>query len=102
MAAAGFGLLGAAMRCAESIAGDGEREGRRVDPGTVSFFGGLACVALAEAAGAVSAWSAFPGTVAFGASAAGSRWVVRPWASAGLATRAGVFVACTGFVPSAD
>jgi hypothetical protein len=104
LAAAGFGLLGAAMRCAESIAGDGERERSRMNPGAVSLvFGGQACVALAEAAGAVSARRAFPGTAARpGASAAAARRLARPWASAGLATAADVFVACAGFVPSAD
>ena len=102
LAAAGFGLLGAATRCAESI--DDEREGSRMNPGAVSLvFGGPACVALAEAAGAVSARRAFPGAAARpGASAAAARRLARPWASAGLAAAAGVFVACAEFVPSAD
>ena len=101
LAAAGFGVLGAATRCAESI--DDEREGSRMNPGAVSLvFGGPACVALAEAAGAVSA-RRVPGTAARpGASAAAARRLARPWASAGLAAAAGVFVACAGFVPSAD
>jgi hypothetical protein len=74
-----------------------------MNPGAVSLvFGGPACVALAEAAGAVSA-RRVPGTAARpGASAAAARRLARPWASAGLAAAAGVFVACAGFVPSAD
>jgi hypothetical protein len=100
LAAAGFGLLGGATRCAESI--DDAREGSSMNPGAVSLVFPT-CVALAEAAGAVSARRAFPGTAARpGASATAARRLARPWASTGLAAAAGVFVACAGFVPSAD
>ena len=80
MAVAGFGLLGAAIRCAEAMAGDGEPEGSRMNPGAVSLVFGGPAFALAEAAGAGSARRAFPGTATKpAASAAGAPggWRVR-------------------------
>ncbi len=76
-----------------------------MNPGAVSLvFGGPACAALAEAAGAVSARGAFPAGTAtgFGASAVGTRRLARPWASAGLAAGLGGFIVCALLVPSAD